>query len=390
MTVSQRVTDVTFRRPQAAIGVRGTSSDLDVTKTLLNDAGQAKQVSTVTVAAATNDKVYTITVNGIDVSYTSDGSATTAEVASGLADAVNAEPLVRGQVSASAATNVATLTGLMSGVSFTLTEADAQLSVATSTTAASAETVPFGRYMVATGWVSESAAYHQDGEATEQGALVQESTFSAQVDTVDTPYIASAAYLLTVSVEGQSYAVSVAADTDTPTTGTAVAAAINAILPANTVVAAGVAGGLTLTAEKEGLSFSTTIGASDGGASMPAVAIASTRSISTSLEDAGGAVSLFSSQEENLTVAPDGGDAVYKANVGVRAMAKGSIWVESSEAPSASDAVYVETAAGATQGRFYTSGSATRILLPRSMARWVRDARPSSGIDLALLYIDAL
>ena len=117
---------------------------------------------------------------------------------------------------------------------------------------------------------------------------------------------------------------SVAADTDTSTRDH-VAAAINAILPANTVVAAGVAGGLTLTAEKEGLSFSTTIGASDGGASMPAVAIASTRSISTSLEDAGGAVSLFSSQEENLTVAPDGGDAVYKANVGVRAMANVSM-----------------------------------------------------------------
>ena len=115
MTVS-RVTDVTFRRPQAAIGVRGTSSDLDVTKTLLNDAGQAKwsppspwrRLPTTRCIPSPS----TVLTSAIRLTV-----APTAEVASGLADAVNAEPLVRGQVSASAATALGHPDGnLMSGV----------------------------------------------------------------------------------------------------------------------------------------------------------------------------------------------------------------------------------------------------------------------------------
>lgn len=48
------------------------------------------QVNTVTVTSAVNSTIYTVTINGVDNTYTSDASATTAEIAAGLAAAINA------------------------------------------------------------------------------------------------------------------------------------------------------------------------------------------------------------------------------------------------------------------------------------------------------------
>lgn len=49
-----------------------------------------QQVNTVTVTSAVNSTIYTVTINGVDNTYTSDASATTAEIAAGLAAAINA------------------------------------------------------------------------------------------------------------------------------------------------------------------------------------------------------------------------------------------------------------------------------------------------------------
>jgi hypothetical protein len=57
-------------------------------------AAQRKRYSVVIVAA--NDAVYTITINGTDFEYTADANATTAEIAVGLRDLINAgaEPVL--------------------------------------------------------------------------------------------------------------------------------------------------------------------------------------------------------------------------------------------------------------------------------------------------------
>jgi hypothetical protein len=96
-------------------------------------------------------------------------------------------------------------------------------------------------------------------------------------------------------------------------------------------------------------------------------------------------VSLYATDEENTTIAPIGGDVVYPPNAGVRVMKSGLVFVASSEAPSKGDPVYAETVAGATLGRLYATASATRVLLPG--ATWERDARPSSGDDLAVVRL---
>ena len=91
-TISQGFGDARSRARQGVIGDWVYSDPTRRSQWGLNSAPQAAQVSTVTVSGPTNSKVYTITVNGVNVSYTSDASATTTEVAAGLALAVNAEP----------------------------------------------------------------------------------------------------------------------------------------------------------------------------------------------------------------------------------------------------------------------------------------------------------
>lgn len=371
MTISTRAQDVRDRRPQAKIGAVILSA-LMAKIDLFNDASQANQSDTITIDTAADDTDYTVTIDGIDVVYTSGTGATTTSIATGLSDAINAEPLVRGKVAASAAAAVVTLEGTYPGISYTLAESDANLSTASVTSAADASAIEFGRLVVSTGFVTD--------EAYETGALAASSQFTAQVDTILTPFVATAEYHAAVTVEGATYHAQVTADTDADTTGAALAAALNDILPADTVIAAGAAGGLTLTAEVAGLEFSTTIGASDDGATVPAVSLTSTVSASTSLARATKGVSLYSAEIEAQTVAGD--DPAYPGNSGVKALSRGLVWVESTEAPSAGDPVYVEMS-GADAGRFYATDGATRIRLEG--ASWVRDAL--SGDDLALLRV---
>lgn len=58
--------------------------------TLIDNA--VKQVSTVTIATANNSELYSITLDGVTYSYTSDADATQGEIALGLVAAVNAAP----------------------------------------------------------------------------------------------------------------------------------------------------------------------------------------------------------------------------------------------------------------------------------------------------------
>lgn len=61
--------------------------------TLVDNA--TKQVDTVDIDTVANSTVYTITVNGVDYTYTSDIDATEGEIALGMVAAVNADPGAR-------------------------------------------------------------------------------------------------------------------------------------------------------------------------------------------------------------------------------------------------------------------------------------------------------
>ena len=378
LSVSQRATDVRSRRPQSKIGQLALSAMNDVIKTVINENPQADQVSTFTITGATNSKVYTVTVNDVEISYTADGTATIAEITDGLAAAINVEPRVYGQVSAeSDGVDDITLTGSYPGLAFTISDSDAQIDNASITAAGTADSVPFGRGVICTSY--------QTDEANQLGILVASTVLADQVDTLTIVYAAAEVYYLSILVDGATYDFGVVASVDTAGTCTAIAAAINAQMPASTVIADGSSGTtVVLTAEVAGKAFSVTSGTKSGTASR-LVLVHTTATLATDISKCLAGVSLYTTDESNLTVAGD--DVVYPANAGVIIVSRGQVWVSNSESPSYGDDVYIGTGTS-EKGMFYKSAGTNRILLPQSKATWIRSARSSSGDDLAVLQVN--
>jgi hypothetical protein len=376
MTISSRAQDVRARRPQGKIGQLAEASYLTETKTVINSDPQAAQVSTLVVDTATNSHEYTLEINGVAISYTADGSATKAEIAAGLVAAIDAEHLVRGQVGAADdGVDTVTLTGEYPGVAFVLSAVDALLTSATLTTAAEADDVPFGRLVVSGGY--------SDGEATALGILAASGALEAQVDTLTVDFAAGELYGVSIEIEGESYGVEVAADTDDATTSAAITTALNAMLPANTVVATNPAAtSVVLTAEVAGKAFKVKRWLKSGTTARLSLAH-TTATKETDLNRMALGVSLYTIDEENTTV--EGDDVVYPANAGVQIVSDGLVWVENSESVDAGDDVYVELGVSADNGKLFNSSSATRVKL--NGATWERAAYSSSGDDIAVVRL---
>lgn len=106
------------------------------------------QVSNVLVATATNTSLYEIIINGVPSSYTSDGSATTPEIAAGLLAAGQANVFLSGIVTFSAgAGDSVDITADVAGASFVLAETDpgTDLTLSTPTANKTAGPIKFGR-----------------------------------------------------------------------------------------------------------------------------------------------------------------------------------------------------------------------------------------------------
>lgn len=115
--------------------------------------GGTTQITTVEVTGVTNSAVHSldITYNGatVRVSFTADGSATTAEVAAGLEAALDAEPELGGLFAASVSSSTITLTGRVPGQSWVASQAGSLVATITDTqSAANATQIPFGRGVV--------------------------------------------------------------------------------------------------------------------------------------------------------------------------------------------------------------------------------------------------
>lgn len=114
-------------------------------RSLVNEDPRAQQVSTVTVDTVANSTRYAFTIDGVEIEYTSDGSATNAEIVAGLLAAVQAEPLVNGRVTGVATSaTVLTLTARIAGYAFTISDTDSRLTTATSTANDLPDAIPFG------------------------------------------------------------------------------------------------------------------------------------------------------------------------------------------------------------------------------------------------------
>lgn len=370
-TISQRASDVNTRRPLGRPGMLYEGDHNVVRETVINSDPQAVEVWTITVSAATNGKTYEAVVDGVTISYTASGAATTSEIAAGLAAACNAEPLVGGRVRGSSASNVATFTGIEPGYEFTVSESDAQLSAANTANAAEADPVYFGRLVYAD-------EVNSDGNLL--GGTVNGAALDTRIDTVSVTFASGEEYTVEIEVEGYDPIIAgpVAADTNDANTAAAIRLAINNAAPADTVIAGGSGGDVTITAEIAGLNFETSAGSKSG----------SNITLANTSEDPNDVlamiargVSEYAYDEEILAV--EGADAAYPANAGVRVLRRGKavVAVDTSEtAPSYRDPVYVETAAGATAGRFYTTASSTRLRVPGALWYMVDPSYPDLGV----------
>jgi hypothetical protein len=105
-----------------ALGFPGQKVGLGVfrTRSYKNDKGAAAQVSDVTITAV-NSTTYTMTVNGHVFTYTSDSSATVAEIRDGLIAAGKLVPELEDAVALNASGNKVRVTSLKAGTAFTLT-----------------------------------------------------------------------------------------------------------------------------------------------------------------------------------------------------------------------------------------------------------------------------
>lgn len=358
------------------------------TVTGVNQSPQAKQVDTITVPASPDaSTAYKVTVDGVTATFTTDASATQAELGAGLEAAINAKPGIRAKCVASYSGGTLTLTGTWPGVSFTSSVNSSETTQdlgtpSTSTAAASASAIEFGRVLAS------------DGYATDEGVLKvfkpTTSLMTAQVMTLTFAGNTGSYYHGSVKVNGKVYQWGgVVWTSDLDTTCGLIATAINTVMPTETVIAASVgssSGQVTLTAEVEGAEFEADAHAQGHADAEATKAYTTGPSISTSLARAFAGLSVRRADVENQTV--DGDDPIYPANQGVEVANRGRMIVQrdTSETWTFGDEVYVSVAS-ATAGRIYNTAGTDRVWVPPSLLRVDRSEHSSTSDGVGVVSV---
>lgn len=379
---TQQLTVNSRRRP----GVAGMLVDLDRNNQeidlLINSDPQGDELYTLVVDTATDAEVYGVDLTDpltVDVNYTAT-AADKAVIALGMANAWNAAPQARAMaIALSDGVDTVTYTGTYPGVAFVMAEADnaGKMTLTNTTNAAEAATVPFGRAMVATSF--------QAGEPDQLGVLAKSSALAARVSTLTITYAAGERYAVGVTVNGQRYSVNVLADTDDDTTAAAINTAINAMLPADTVISTVATNVVTLTAELAGQYFDVDLGLVSGTTARMVLAD-TTNTPSCDFNQVFAGVSLWTYDEQQLAIASE--SAEYAKNAGVEVLRRGAVWVANTETLVAQSKVYVELdGTGSNAGKLYSTNSATRVLVDPAVARWQRSDGASSDADVAVLRL---
>lgn len=336
--------------------------------------GATAQVNRTTVGGATNDTTYvlTCTIYGVVelASYTSDGSATTAEIAAGLAAAVANLPHFGSfcVVTYTAAASTFDTTGPADGTAFTLTDASGDISQSTITAAATGTDVEPGVLVCIDPLSSLFPAPR----------FVSTASLTAQVDVITMTYAATTVYSVDITVAGNTYSASTVGATDLATTRTALVAAINAEMPARTVLAATgtAAGEIDLTAELAGQPFSVTVNVHTSTGTL-----VETSSTALPTDDIavvfGGVVKRTLAQDETLGV----NEVVYGPGSDITVKARGMCYV--SATVTNPQTAYVTLATGVLG----TSGGAGILPLPSSLA-WFQAPAPN-GSGVAVLRLSA-
>lgn len=379
-----RLGDARAALPIGLIGALAMGSYHSKATTVVNANGQAAQVTTIAVPASVdNSTVYSVTIDGVTSSYTSDASATQAELGAGIAAALAAEPGARGQMTGVYSAGTLTLTGTYAGVAHTVTVAGGTGSnvfgtPSNSTSASMGTSVPFGVAVQSQALVS--------GTGVRSGSSPVTTAFTAQVISMTFAGNTASYYTGEVAINGRVYVWGgVVWTTDLDTTCGLIADAINAVMPTETVLAASVgsAGGVvTLTAEVEGAEFEATARATGHASAEATKAYTTGPSISTSLARALVGISGRKASIENATIGGD--DPTYIGNSAMEVWTQAEVLVsDRSLTISYGDPVYVSVAS-ATRGYLYNAAGTDRVYIPPEKLRWGRQVS-ADGIASILI-----
>ena len=345
-----------------------------ITRSLSRTNGVATQKTyTLTIDTATNAHVYTITLtfpgqlSGIDLSYTADGSATATEIRDGLQAAWNASAVATGRATATdSSTDALVFTANAIGIDFTITEADAKMSLATSG-GGDPDLIPFGRLVI--------DAASGDGSQCREASS---TTLSAKVVQLTPLAVNNAVYYVNVTVGGVTYNSMVEADGSATVKEIldAFTPILNALLPDDTVLVSDDDAILTLTAEVAGLDFDVSVGSDAAGATWT---VATTTEGPGLTEETQG-LAIWSAE---FAASEDAsGNAGYPGYKQVSVMGQGTAVVNTAESVSPSLPVYYGTT-GADQGTWRSSVGTTAanwVQLDPAQARWVKRLSSSQAL----------
>lgn len=374
----------------------------------VNYAGQAKQISTITVGVFTGSADYVFSIDGIEYTMTETGGVNTTDVADQIEQFLLSKGAVRGRFAITQATNVVTLTALWPGISITVTDSDAKLTTATGTVAASAAVVPFGRAVIRTGYPTANPSANPANDGRQGCAVAAAASMAAQsrTATVADPgagqFIAGHIKVLGAD-NGRDLEIDERAiwDTNLDTTLDNLATLLNAALTdrgANVYVTvagpagAPAAGEIAATAAIAGAEFAFDVTADDE-AGYPAITYVDVGpSEATSFARAFAGVCERKTDEPmaiDLSNATNGEVTAIGANRGLDAIYEGEACVVSSESVTPGSPVFAYVGAtAANRGLFFTAAATDRLPLPLSLARWFKDGRDSNQ-SIAFLQISA-
>ena len=386
----QRASQARDRRPIGFIGDFTRSHDFR-SISMINDNPQAAQVQTISVPASPDaSTTYKVVIDGVSCEYTTDSSATQDELGDGLVAAIRDKAAAYRLCTPSYTGGTLTLTGNWPNVSWTTTvnasETVQDLGTPTTTTsAAAADAVDFGRVMVRSGYVTD--------EGTPKGYVPVSTDFSAQVITHTYASVAAGDQVVTrVKMRGVEYTAKSDYNTSHAQTLIDHASDLNTMLDAAFGAGYGITAArsgdtITLTSDVAGSEFdawSEVVGSGGGTASK---AYTTGPSTDTSLMRAMAGMSVRRLDVENATV--DGDDPSYAANQGVEVATRGMgvIQRDTDETWSQSDDLYVSVAS-ATKGRLYNTAAANRVWIGSSKIRPERQEYSTTSDGLAVVNID--
>lgn len=361
----QRVRDAQLK---GLAGAEASGESPEGNRTFINADPQAKQKERITVDTASDDTEYKVTINTVDVTFTSDSSATKTEIRDGLKSAINSEHLINPKVTATdgSGSDELDVESTYPGVSFTLSEGDPNLSTSTLTANAEAKEVPFGRMLEHHGTLGDQTA-----------RLVDASNFTAREIRAELDGNTDGDYRLVLEIDGDTNVTEYSASGDsTDDILDNLASNFSANLVTANSNTSATPSRLELTAETAGFDDFQVIEA-DG----PSQIDVTTHAEGDNVEDRAAGVAVFDS---TTPVSGAEGEA-YLANEEMVVKQDGKIYVPVEKKPTLGDDVYVRLSANGNLDRFgafrpdFNSGC-----VPLDNAKWVDE----KGSDVAVIKVD--